>query len=463
MLIDWNATAASYPRERSIPACFETQVDAAPHAVALVFDGGSVTYEELDRRANRLAHHLRAAGVGAERVVGVWMDRSPEMIVALLAVLKAGGAYAPFDLLAPPARLAAMMSIAGIDLILTREALPDPLAALGVRAISVDVEAEAIARQPAARLDTSASAESLAYVMFTSGSTGEPKGVEAMHRNVVRLVKGADYASFGAERGLSPALLVVVRRLDLRDLGRPAERRAPRHRAARRAVGGRASATCFAAHGVTTLVAHGRPLPRDGRPPTVDDLAAAAMPAGRRRCSLDRRTWRRVLGALPRAASRQRLRAHRGHDVHVLPRRDGASATGPLGTDRPTHRQHPRVRARSPPPSRAHRRARRALDRRRRPRSRLCPSAAPDGRALRAGTLAPGMEERLYRTGDLVRWLADGTLEFLGRLDDQVKVRGYRVELGEIEAALTRHPRIREAAVARRGTRRATRGWSPTS
>ena len=98
MLIDWNATAVSYPRAQSIQACFEAQVDAAPHAVALLWDGESVTYDELDRRANRLAHHLRAMGVGAERVVGVWMDRSPEMIVALLAIVKAGGAYAPFDL-----------------------------------------------------------------------------------------------------------------------------------------------------------------------------------------------------------------------------------------------------------------------------------------------------------------------------------------------------------------------------
>ena len=167
--------------------------------MALRFDGGSVTYEELDRRANRLAHHLRAAGVGTERVVGVWMDRSPEMIVALLAIVKAGGAYAPFDPLAPPTRLAAMTSIAGIDLVLTREGLPASLARLGLRAISVDVEAEAIAQRPAARLETSASAESLAYVMFTSGSTGEPKGVEVTHRNVVRLVKGADYASFGPD------------------------------------------------------------------------------------------------------------------------------------------------------------------------------------------------------------------------------------------------------------------------
>src|SRR5262249_40860862 len=123
----------------------------------------------------------------------------PEMIVALVAVLKAGGAYAPFDLLAPPARLAAMVGIAKVDLILTREALPDPVEALGVRTISIDIEAESIARRPAVRLEASASAESLAYVMFTSGSTGEPKGVEVVHRNVVRLVKGADYATFGPE------------------------------------------------------------------------------------------------------------------------------------------------------------------------------------------------------------------------------------------------------------------------
>ena len=381
LLIDWNATAASYPRERSIPACFETQVDAAPHAVALVFDGGSVTYEELDRRANRLAHHLRAAGVGAEHVVGVWMDRSPEMIVALLAVVESGRRLRPLR----PARTARAPGRhdehRGIDLILTREALPDPLAALGVRAIAVDVEAEAIARRPAARLETSASAESLAYVMFTSGSTGEPKGVEAMHRNVVRLVKGADYAQLRCRRGLSPALLAVVRRLNLRDLGCPAERRAPRHRAARRAVGGRHRWLASPARG-HHAVAHGRPLPRDGRPPTGRS-PAAAMPAGRRRRALPGARGpcaRRAAGA----ASRQRLRAHRGHDVHVLPRRDGAAATGPLGADRPAHRQHPRVRARSPPPSLAHRRTRRAVDRRRRPRPRLCPSAAPDRRALRA-------------------------------------------------------------------------------
>ena len=176
ILVDWNATATTYPRDRSVHECFEEQVDATPDAVALVSEG-ALTYSELDRRANRLAHHLRARGVGPERVVGVWLDRSWESIVALLGILKAGGAYAPFDLLAPEARLAAMASIAQIDLIVTKESMRSRLTALGRRAISVDRDAEEIARWPDGRPGPSMSAEGLAAVMYTSGSTGEPKGV----------------------------------------------------------------------------------------------------------------------------------------------------------------------------------------------------------------------------------------------------------------------------------------------
>jgi len=447
LLIDWNATAVGYPRDLSIPACFETQVDAAPHTVALVFDGGSLTYDELDCRANRLAHHLRAAGVGAERVVGVWMNRSPEMIVALLAVVKAGGAYVPFDQLAPTARLATMMSIAKIDLILSREALPGPLAGLGVRTISVDVEAEAIARRPAARLETSASAESLAYVIFTSGSTGEPKGVEVMHRNVVRLVKGADYASFGPEEVFlqlsSPSFdastfeiwgaLLNGGRLAIAPPGVPSVTD----------IGG-----LLRRHGVTTLwltagLFHEMIVHR------LDDLRPL-------RCLLaggdvlSPTHVARVLDALPH------LRLVNGYGPT-----EGTTFTC-------CH-----VVATPPPPGRSVSIGRPiantrvyVLDHHRRPLPIGVPGElwiAGDGLArgyvhrprLTAerfvqAQLAPGLEERLYRTGDLVRWLADGTLEFLGRLDDQVKVRGHRVELGEVEAALSRHPRIREAAVSRR-------------
>jgi amino acid adenylation domain-containing protein len=380
--------------------------------VALVFDGGSLTYDELDCRANRLAHHLRAAGVGAERVVGVWMNRSPEMIVALLAVVKAGGAYVPFDQLAPTARLATMMSIAKIDLILTREALPGPLAGLGVRTISVDVEAEAIARRPAARLETSASAESLAYVMFTSGSTGEPKGVEVMHRNVVRLVKGADYASFGPEEVFlqlsSPSFdastfeiwgaLLNGGRLAIAPPGVPSVTD----------IGG-----LLRRHGVTTLwltagLFHEMIVHR------LDDLRPL-------RCLLaggdvlSPTHVARVLDALPH------LRLVNGYGPT-----EGTTFTC-------CH-----VVATPPPPGRSVSIGRPiantrvyVLDHHRRPLPIGVPGElwiAGDGLArgyvhrprLTAerfvqAQLAPGLEERLYRTGDLVRWLADGTLEFLGR------------------------------------------------
>ena len=213
----------------------------------------------------------------------------------------------------------------GIDLILTREALPDPLAALGVRAISVDVEAEAIARRPAARLETSASAESLAYVMFTSGSTGEPKGVEAMHRNIVRLVKGVDYASFGVEEVFlqlsSPSFdastfeiwgaLLNGGRLAIAPPGVPSVAD----------IG-----DLLRRYGVTTLWLTAGLFPRDGRPPTGRS-PAAAMPAGRRRCSF---TGARGPCARHRRCVSSAAMEHRGHHVLVLPRRDGASATRPL-------------------------------------------------------------------------------------------------------------------------------------
>jgi len=448
LLIDWNATAASYPREQSIAACFETQVDASPQAVALVFDGGSVTYEELDRRTNRLAHHLRAAGVGSGHVVGVWMDRSPAMIVALLAIVKAGGAYAPLDPLAPPARLTAMASIAGIDLILTREGLPASLARLGARAIAVDVEAEAIARRPAARLEASALAESLAYVMFTSGSTGEPKGVETMHRNVVRLVKGADYARFGADEVFlqlsSPSFDASTFEIWGALLNGGCLAIAPPGVPSVAEIGG-----LLRRHGITTLWLTAG-LFHEMVDHRLDDLRSL-------RCLLaggdvlSPAHVARVLGALPE------LRLVHGYgptEGTTFTCCHAVTAPPPPGRSVPIGRPIANTRVY-------------VLDRHRRPLPIGVPGElwiAGDGLArgyvqrphLTAERfvhvrLAPGVEERLYRSGDLVRWLADGTLEFLGRLDDQVKVRGHRVELGDIEAAVIRHPRIREAAVARRG------------
>jgi len=445
LLIDWNATAARYPREQSIPACFEAQVDATPHAAALVFEGGTLTYDELDRRANRLAHHLRAVGVGPEAVVGVWMDRSPELIVALLAIVKAGGAYAPFDLLTPPARLATMVSVAKIALVLTREAIQHRPAALGVQTISVDAEADAITRRPADRLGASPSAEGLAYVMFTSGSTGEPKGVGVVHRNVVRLVKGTDYASFGPDEVFlqlaSPSFDASTFEIWGALLN-----------------GGRLA---IAPPGVPSVAQIGDLIRRH-------DVTTLWLTAGLFHEMVDHRLddlrpLRRLL-----AGGDVLSPAHVARVLDALPGLRLVNGYGP--TEGTTFTCCHAVTT-APPPGRsvpigrpiANTRVY-VLDRRRRP----VPIGVPGelwiaGDGLARGyvdrpqltverfvdvRLAPALEERLYRTGDLVRWLPAGALEFHGRLDDQVKVRGHRVELGDIEAALMQHPRIRAASVA---------------
>ena len=200
LLIEYNTTATVYPCDRSVHGLFEDQVDATPNAVALVAEGISLTYRELDLRANRLAHYLHTLGIiGPEHLVGVWMERSVDMIIAVLGILKAGGAYAPFDLSAPPERLAFMLSDAKVDLLLTHEHLLARFPEHRLRPVCLDVDGSDIQAQPDTRLGVSVGAEGLTYVMYTSGSTGEPKGVAVTHRSVVRLVKNTDYAHFGPD------------------------------------------------------------------------------------------------------------------------------------------------------------------------------------------------------------------------------------------------------------------------
>src|SRR5262249_31602306 len=196
ILVDWNTTTVPYPRDRSLPSLFEGMVDARPDAIALVDGDETLTYDELDQRANRLAHHLHTLGIAAERPVGVVMDRSIDVIVA---ILKAGGAYVPLDPQAPPDRLAFVLRNTQIDIVLAQSRMRNRLAALDARTIWLDGSRGPLGDQSAARLGNSTAAEALAYVMYTSGSTGEPKGVAVTHRNVVRLAKGADYARFGPD------------------------------------------------------------------------------------------------------------------------------------------------------------------------------------------------------------------------------------------------------------------------
>ncbi|HEX2325066.1 MAG TPA: amino acid adenylation domain-containing protein, partial [Chloroflexota bacterium] len=201
LLTQWGTNAVPYPAQDTVHGLFAAQAGRTPDAVALSGAGAALTYGELEARANRLAHHLSALGVGPETRVGLCLDRSAGAVVALLGILKAGGAYVPLDPAYPPARLAEMLEDAGVEVLLTESRLAGRLPATSGRMLLLDDPdlRAAVAARPASDPSAEVGPDHLVYVMYTSGSTGRPKGVAVTHRGVVRLVKGADYARLGPE------------------------------------------------------------------------------------------------------------------------------------------------------------------------------------------------------------------------------------------------------------------------
>ena len=205
LLHDWNATARALP-PANLPELFAAQAERTPDAVAVVGEDQTLSYGELEVRANRLAHHLRGLGVGPEVVVGLCVERSAAMVVGLLGILKAGGAYLPLDPSYPAERLGFMLADAGAPVLVTTDALADALPTDGARLVRLDADADAIARHPAAAPPLALDPHHPAYVIYTSGSTGQPKGVVVSHGSLANKVVtlGAD---FGAGPGLRAALL----------------------------------------------------------------------------------------------------------------------------------------------------------------------------------------------------------------------------------------------------------------
>jgi len=453
VLVDWNRTATAWPRDASLGGLFVEQAARLPGAVALVsHQGEEITWAELERRSARVARRLRALGVRLDERVGLLADRSPDVIAALLGIVRAGGAYLPLDPIFPPERLAWMLADGGVRWLLTDGRLladlgPQELPA-GLQVLSLD---EALAPgEPSGDQDVplpTVPAEALAYVMYTSGSTGTPKGVAVTHRNVIRLVRGADYADLGPEQvwlQSAPisfdastleiwAPLLNGGRLALRDAGRAS-------------LDGLARS--IARHGVTSLW-----LTAGLFHQMVDDRLEAFRPLRQLLAGgdvLSPEHAHRVREALPDLALIDGYGPTEGTTFTCCHRVTGAE---PAGASVPIGRPIANARVY-------------VVDEELRP---VPPGVAGElyaaGDGLVRGYLGkpdltaerfvpdpfsgePG--ERLYRTGDQVRWLADGALEFLGRLDGQVKIRGFRVESGEVEAALARHPAVRQAAVVAR-------------
>jgi amino acid adenylation domain-containing protein len=430
---------------------FARQAAATPGAAAIECEGRQVSYGELDRQANRLAHRLRRLGVGPETLAGILLEPSLEMVVALLAIHKAGGGYLGLDLGLPAERLAFLLADAGVRVVVTREELAGRLAGLGVAAVRIDARDEDLERESVESPEAGATPEHLAYVIYTSGSTGQPKGVAGQHSQLLSYLHGIlgvldlpPGASFGLQQSLAVdapitylfAALCGGGVLHLITPQRLAEPEALADLFARRPV----DCLKIAPSHLGALMAsgHGRQiLPRrlllvGGESSTWDQVRAVreAAPA----CI--------YLNHYGPTETTVGVLVHRADEIPAAP----ASQVVPLGRPLAGARVH-------------------VLDARGEP---LPIGIAGDlhigGRGLARGYLGrpeltadrfvpdpssggePG--ERLYRTGDLARVRRDGVVEFLGRIDHQVKVRGFRVELGEIEVALGRHPSIAAAVVA---------------
>jgi amino acid adenylation domain-containing protein len=450
----FNATDAAYPAHLRAHQVFERFAADRPDAPAVRFRGETLTYAELNARANRLAYRLREAGVGAGTVVALLDERGPELLTAVLGVFKAGGAYLPLDPRHPPARIAQVLRQSGTPLVLAAEPFRAVLAAASAAvqpAPRVEDAAALMAEGvPSADLETVCGAMELAYVIYTSGSTGLPKGAMVHHDGMMnhlyaKVVDLALVADDVVAQTASQCFDISVWQM-------------------------LAALVCGGCTLVLPDEVAGDPAgllaALDGERVTIAEVVPSLLRVMAEEAAshgapwpLAALRWMLVTGeALPPAFCREWLAVYPG--VPLL------NAYGPTEcSDDVTHhavRTPPADDAPRVPIGAAIRNTRLyVVDRALRPvpngvLGELCVGGAGVGRGYlneprrTAGVFVPDPFSatpgaRMYRTGDVARRLADGTLEFLGRMDHQVKVRGFRIELGEIEAVLRRHPDVRDA------------------
>jgi amino acid adenylation domain-containing protein len=439
VLIEWNATEADYPRDKAVHELFEAQAARTPQAIAVASDGARLTYAELDAQANRFARRLRTLGVKPEDRVAIALERSIALVVAQLAFLKCGAAYLPLDQNAPLQRQAFMIEDCEARVVVASAGAAVPEAPDMTR---VDLDLKSLAGPDLRDWDPSVGGEGTAYVMYTSGSTGQPKGVLAPHRAIVRLALNNGYADF-----------------------MPSDRVAfasnPAFDASTMEVwGALLNGACV------VVIEHAALIDPQhfGRRLEDESISILWLTAG---------LFQQYAGALagPFAGLRILITGGDVVDPGVVARLLAKSPPrllngyGPTETTTFAAAYHIREIAASAPTVPIGRPISNAriyiLDRHREP----VPIGAPGeihigGAGVAHGYLnrpeltaerfvaSPFVDgDRLYRTGDLGRYRSDGAIEFLGRNDFQVKIRGFRIELGEIEARLVAHPAVREVVV----------------
>ncbi len=448
LLIDWNSTQTDFPRDHCVHELFEAQVKTTPDATAIIYEDKTLTYRELNTRANQLARHLRQAGVGAETCVGICIERSLEMVIGLLGILKAGGAYVPLDPTYPKERLAFMIEDTGIAVLLSQAHLLSRLPDTQAPIVCLDRDWTEIANCSEKNLSGLCTAENLVYITYTSGSTGTPKGVEVLHHGVTRLLFGIEYAELGPEQvflQLAPlsfdastfelwgALLHGARCVLF-----------PEH-----VPDARQLDQVLQAHDVSILWLTSSLFNSilDEAPETLSGIrqllvGGEALSVEHVRRALDKLPHTQLINGYGPTESTTFTCCYR-----IPAELDSTLQSLPIG--RPIGNTRVYI-----------------LDPSRQP----VPVGVPGELYIGGDGLARGYlnhpkltaerfipdpfshdpKARLYRTGDRVRYLADGNIEYLGRMDRQLKIRGFRIEPGEIEAMLAGHPDVRQAVVMAR-------------
>lgn len=441
MLVDWNKTETDYPRGQCLHQLFEAQAAATPKAVAVVFENQSLTYEELDWRANQLAHHLKFLGVKPDGLVAVSMERSLEMLIALLGTLKAGAAYVPLDPSFPAERLQFMLEDSGTELLLTRSAEKERLGKLpeGVRAVCLDTDWLLITEEGEEDLNVQMTPENLAYVIYTSGSTGWPKGVQIPHRAVVNFLN-----SMRREPGLNANdTLVSVTSISFDIAG--LEIFLPLTAGARVVIA--SSDEIHDAVKMKALLRSSRATVMQATPSFWQFLVESDWTGDRRMkvlCGGEGLSRELADKLLERAGEVWNLYGPTETTIwstlcRVMPGTDPISIGRPIANTQvyllDAHLQPVPVGV----PGELHIGGDGVA------RGYLNRPALNEEKFIQSPFADEG--QRLYKTGDLARFRPDGSIECLGRNDFQVKLRGHRIDLGEIESALRQYPNVRDAVV----------------
>ncbi|MCB0155794.1 MAG: amino acid adenylation domain-containing protein [Anaerolineae bacterium] len=460
ILVEWNNTQRDYPPEATLQQLFEAQVARTPQAIALTFAETALTYDALNEQANQLAHHLRSLGVGPEVLVGIFMERSLEMVISIYAVIKAGGAYVPLDPDYPAERVAFMLADAAVPVLLTQQKLRNALPESTARVICLDSEQANLAAHSSENPISEVTAAQLAYVIFTSGSTGQPKGVMNTHRGICNRLFWMQeaYQLTPADRVLQKTpfsfdvsvweffwpLLVGARLV----IAEPGGHKDPDY-LVNVIIEQQITTLHFvpsmlkifldaeqvaACRSLKRVICSGEALPYELQQRFFECLAAELHNLyGPTEAAVDVSYWvchndpSRTIVPIGRPIANTQL--------YIL---DAALQPVPIGVAGELHIGGVQV-------------ARGYLNRPELTAERFIDSPFALNEAHNDGDnskselppIVHRQKPKLYKTGDLARYLPDGAIEYLGRMDYQVKIRGFRIELGEIETILAQHPAVK--------------------